>query len=101
MTNTVAQERIENDESTHVNLNELGQRASKLGVEIADVNGVVSDLNDIGQAQASHVQAAVSASQQMDRANQKLSSSMGETKQSADRARDILSYSAEKSCRYC
>ena len=96
MTNAVAQKRIENDESTHVNLNELGQRASKLGVEIADVNGVVSDMNEIGQAQASHVQAAVSASQQMDRANQKLSSSMGETKQSADRARDILSYSDER-----
>ncbi len=96
MTNVVAQKRTEIDESTDVNLNELGQRASKLGVEIADVNGVVSDGNDIGRAQATHVQAAVSASQQMDRANQKLSSSMGETKQSADRARDILSYSAEK-----
>ncbi|MFT6657252.1 methyl-accepting chemotaxis protein [Maritalea sp.] len=96
MTNGLARVQTENGEVGDVNLNELGQRASKLGVEIADVNGVVSDLSEIGKAQAGYVQAAVSASQQMDRANQLLSSSMGETKQSADRARDVLTHSSEK-----
>ncbi|MCZ4272100.1 methyl-accepting chemotaxis protein [Maritalea porphyrae] len=96
MTIGLAQARDEIENVGSVNLGELGQRASKLGVEIADVNGIVADLSEIGQAQAKYIQSAVSASQQMDRANQRLSASMGETKQSADRARDVLSYSAEK-----
>jgi len=96
MTTGLAQTRDENKDTDGINLNELGQRASRLGVEIADVNGVVADLAEISQSQAKYVHSAVSASQQMDRANQKLSATMGETKQSADRARDVLSYSAEK-----
>jgi len=96
MTNGLARVHDDSSDSDRMNLNELGQRASKLGVEIADVNGVIADLNSIADAQGRCVQSAVSASQQMDRANQKLSSSMGETKQSADRTRDVLSYSAEK-----
>lgn len=95
MMNAIAQTEIDELQPS-VNFDELGKRASTLGVEIADVNGVISDLNDIGKIQANYVHAVVEASHSIDSANLKLSSSMSETKKSADRARDILSYSAEK-----
>ncbi len=80
----------------NINLSDLGNRASKLGVEIADIHGIVGDLTAIGKAQDQHVRASVQASRQMDSANNKLSSTMEEVKRSADNARNILSYSAEK-----
>jgi len=79
-----------------VNVNDIGKRASALGVEIADIHGLVTDLNGIGQAQAKYIDGASRASADMSRANKSLSTSMNGTKISADRARDILSYSAEK-----
>lgn len=96
MTNLNVNERFEDAQSLNIDLAELGSRASKLGVEIADINGVVSDLSEISGKQNHHVKAAVGASRQMDSANQKLASSMEEVRKSADNARNILSYSAEK-----
>jgi methyl-accepting chemotaxis protein len=96
MTNLDVTERLEDAQSLNIDLAELGARASKLGVEIADINGVVGDLSDISEKQNHHVREAVQASRQMDSANQKLSSSMTDVRHSADNARNILSYSAEK-----
>ncbi|MGJ8527339.1 methyl-accepting chemotaxis protein [Maritalea sp.] len=74
----------------------FSQSASKLNAEALDVKTILGDLDDIGKAQAKLLRAAIGATRNMDQSNNKLSSCMAETQQTADQTRTILSNSAEK-----
>jgi methyl-accepting chemotaxis protein len=75
-------------------LSDIGQRAGRLGVEIADVAGIVADLSAIGKAQAEHARSAMTAAEAMNETNATLARSMKETRSSAVNTRTVLGESA-------
>lgn len=77
-----------------VALGDIGDRAGRLGVEIADVAGLITDLSAISQAQALQAEAAGSAARDMNAATAQLSQSMAETRMAAAEARRVLDQSA-------
>ena len=75
-------------------LGDIGDRAGRLGVEIADVAGLVADLSAISQSQALQAEAARSAAREMSSATTQMSQSMGATREAAADARRVLDQSA-------
>lgn len=75
------------DETT---LADIGHRVERLGIEIADVNGVVSELAALGVQQAQNVSTVTRTSHQVLATNTKLAKSMAEAVHSAGQAEQIL-----------
>lgn len=76
-------------------LADIGKRAGHLGVEIADVAGIVTDLTSIGAAQAEHTKAARAAAEALAETNAWLADSMGEARATANNTRVVLGESAD------
>ncbi len=75
-------------------LADIGQRAGRLGVEIADVAGIVADLAMIGRTQAEHAGTAMQAAAAMNETNAELAGLMRRTRASAVETRGVLQDSA-------
>lgn len=75
-------------------LSDIGERAGRLSVEIADMAGLIGDLTALGQTQSSRAQGAMAAAEQMTETNAALSASMAAARGSADIAQATLSKSA-------
>lgn len=76
-------------------LSDIGERAGRLSVEIADMAGVIGDLSALGEVQSSRAQGAVAAAGQMTDTNAALASSMAAARASADVTQQTLSKSAD------
>jgi methyl-accepting chemotaxis protein len=74
---------------------DIGDRAGRLGVEIADVAGLIADLSAITQQQGLQAEAARSAAQDMNAAATQLGQSMTTTRTAAAEVRGILHQSTE------
>lgn len=75
-------------------LGDIGDRAGRLGVEIADVAGLIGDLSSVSQSQALKAEAARASAREISAATQRLGSSMGTTREAASEARRVLDLSA-------
>ncbi len=75
-------------------LSDIGDRAGRLGVEIADVAGLVSDLSAISQQQALQAETAKQTARELNASTTRLGHSMGATREAAADARRILDQSA-------
>lgn len=76
-------------------LSDIGDRAGRLGVEIADVAGLIGDLTALGQTQSRCAQGAMAAADEMAQTNTILSAAMAAARQSADATQSTLRDSAE------
>ena len=76
-------------------LSDIGDRAGRLGVEIADVAGLIGDLTVLGQTQSRCAQGAMAAADEMAQTNTILSAAMAAARQSADATQSTLRDSAE------
>ncbi|HTO27509.1 MAG TPA: methyl-accepting chemotaxis protein, partial [Devosia sp.] len=74
--------------------NDIGDRAGRLGVEIADVAGLVADLSALSQQQALQADAARAAAREMNAATAQLGQTMSTTRSAASEVRAILDVSA-------
>jgi methyl-accepting chemotaxis protein len=74
---------------------DIGDRAGRLGVEIADVAGLIADLSAISQQQGQQADAALSAAQEMNTATTQLGHSMTTTRTAAAEVRVILHHSTQ------
>lgn len=90
--------RLEIPESTHPkqSLADIGERGGRLGVEIADMAGLIGDLTALGHSQTEQARAAVSAARQMSQTNAALAAAMDEARASADSTKTTLSETAER-----
>lgn len=88
--------RLETPEDSRPNqsLADIGERGGRLGVEIADMAGLIGDLTALGHAQTAQARAAVAAARQMSQTNAALASAMDEARASADATRTTLSETA-------
>ncbi|MGE3988207.1 methyl-accepting chemotaxis protein [Pseudorhodoplanes sp.] len=75
-------------------LSDIGDRSGHLGVEIADMAGLVGDLTELGQQQVLRARAAVAAARELNATNADLSAAMESARYSADTTRATLSESA-------
>ena len=75
-------------------LADIGERSGHLGVEIADMAGLIGDLTALGHAQTDQARAAVAAARQMSQTNAALASAMDEARASADTTKTTLSETA-------
>ncbi|MBK8084468.1 MAG: methyl-accepting chemotaxis protein [Devosia sp.] len=75
-------------------LGEIAARIGGLGVEIADLSGLVGDLAAIGATQAKAAGAAMSAARSMRATSTSLSASMQHARDAAAHTREVLSQSA-------
>jgi methyl-accepting chemotaxis protein len=82
-------------EETNPALAEIGERAGRLGIEIADIVGIIGDLSALGEEQSAHVQDVGAAARQMGKANRLLATAMAETRATADNTRLTLGETAE------
>jgi len=73
---------------------DIGDRAGRLGVEIADVAGLIADLSKISQQQASQALATQNAASDMNTAAAQLSRTMGSSRKTAAEVRAVLDKSA-------
>ncbi len=73
----------------------IGDRSGQLGIEIADLAGIISDLAKLGQTQQHHSRGAEAAAQHMADANAVLFELMQSARASAYETRDTLQASAE------
>jgi methyl-accepting chemotaxis protein len=69
---------------------DIGDRAGRLSVEIADAAGLIGDLTALGQTQSQRAQGAMTAARQMAETNAVLSSAMNAARASADAAEGTL-----------
>lgn len=76
-------------------LADIGERSGRLGVEIADMAGLVSDLTRLGNEQTEQANAAMEAARQMSLTNAELASKMDEASNSAAATRATLSEATE------
>jgi methyl-accepting chemotaxis protein len=76
-------------------LSDIGERAGHLGVEIADMAGLIGDLTTLGTTQSQRAQGAMSAARQMGQTNATLSTAMAAARASADTTETTLRDSAE------
>jgi methyl-accepting chemotaxis protein len=76
-------------------LSDIGERAGRLSVEIADMAGLIGDLTALGQTQSQRAQGAMAAAGQMTEMNAALSASMSAARASADETQATLSKSAD------
>ena len=75
-------------------LSDIGDRAGRLSVEIADAAGLIGDLTALGQTQTQRAQGAMTAARQMAETNALLSSAMTAARASADAAEETLRHSS-------
>ena len=75
-------------------LSDIGDRAGRLSVEIADAAGLIGDLTALGQTQSKSAQGAIAAAQQMAETNALLASAMEAARVSADTTEATLRDSA-------
>lgn len=73
---------------------DIGDRAGRLGVEIADVAGLIADLSKLSGQQQAQAQATQSAAASMNAAAAQLSRTMGTSRQAAAEVRAVLDKSA-------
>ena len=76
-------------------LSDIGDRSGRLGVEIADMAGVIGDLSKLGEQQTERTRGAVAATRQMMEANGTLTQAMESAKISAHATQTTLSESAD------
>ncbi len=69
---------------------DIGHRVERLGIEIADVNGVASELAALGVQQAQNISTVARTSNQVLSTSTKMANSMAEAAQSAEQAQEIL-----------
>ncbi len=74
----------------------IGQRAGKLGVEIAGIAGLIEDLSAVGLAQTERVTELMAAAREMRETTHSLGASMGETVAAAEETRRVFGDSATK-----
>ena len=74
----------------------IARRVGGLGVEIADLSGIISDLSAIGGQQSRSAGAAKTAAATMHHATTALSSAMQATRESAAETRNIIEASADE-----
>jgi methyl-accepting chemotaxis protein len=77
-------------DSTRQPLADIGERGGRLGVEIADMAGLVGDLSALGHAQTAQARAAVAAARQMSQTNAALAAAMDEARASVEATRGTL-----------
>jgi methyl-accepting chemotaxis protein len=82
------------DDRPRQSLSDIGDRSGHLGVEIADMAGLVGDLTALGQQQIVQARAAVAATREMNATNADLAAAMESARYSADSTRATLSESA-------
>lgn len=75
-------------------LSDIGDRAGRLGVEIADVSGLVSDLSALAEQQSRQAATVVGAAREMAQTTAQLSQTMGVTRNAAAETREVLNQSA-------
>jgi len=78
-------------DSPRGSLADIGERGGRLGVEIADMAGLVGDLTKLGREQSEQANAAIDAARQMSVTNAELASKMCEASNSAAATRATLS----------
>lgn len=76
-------------------LSDIGERSGRLGVEIADMAGVIGDLAALGQVQLERARGAVAAARQLAHTNGVLAETMQNAKASAQATQATLSESAD------
>jgi methyl-accepting chemotaxis protein len=74
---------------------DIGDRAGRLGIEIADAAGLIGDLTVLGQTQSQRAEGAMAAARQTAETNAALSSAMTAARASADATETTLRDSAE------
>ena len=82
------------DDRPRNSLSDIGDRSGHLGVEIADMAGLVGDLTALGQQQTQQARAAVAAAREMNATNADLAAAMESARYSADSTRTTLGESA-------
>ncbi|MBS0247756.1 MAG: methyl-accepting chemotaxis protein [Proteobacteria bacterium] len=82
-------------DSRSSSLSDIGDRAGRLSVEIADAAGLIGDLTALGQTQSKNAQGAMSAAQQMAETNALLAAAMEAARVSADTTEATLRDSAD------
>lgn len=82
------------DDHPRQSLSDIGDRSGHLGVEIADMAGLIGDLTVLGQQQIAQARAAVAAAREMNATNADLAAAMESARHSADSTRTTLSQSA-------
>lgn len=80
--------------SVDSSLSDIGERSGHLGVEIADMAGIIGDLAKLGQQQTESARGAITATRQMMETNGALTSAMESAKDSAHTTQATLSESA-------
>lgn len=86
--------RRDEDQRTDNEFAVIAHRVGGLGVEIADLSGIVADLSAIGVNQGKSAGAAMAAAETMHKTTSALSRSMQTARESAAETRDILGKSA-------
>jgi methyl-accepting chemotaxis protein len=76
-------------------LGQIADRLGRLGISIADVNGVIADLSSLAETQLDLAQQAASDAAAMREAASQLAESMGTTRQAVERSGSTLSESTE------
>ena len=74
---------------------DIGPRASRLGLEIAGIAGLIEDMVKLGRAQEESLRAVVASARQTADTNRRLAESMDEAKSSAEATRAVLAESAD------
>lgn len=82
------------DDRPRNSLSDIGDRSGHLGVEIADMAGLVGDLTTLGEQQTRQARAAVSAAREMNATNADLAAAMDSARHSAEATRTTLGESA-------
>lgn len=73
----------------------IGERASRLGVEIADIVGIIDDMGKLGHRQSETLRGIVREAEATGKINARLAASMEEMRASAAQTRSTLSSSAD------
>lgn len=82
-------------ETPGADISGIGPRASRLGIEIADIAGIVEDLGKLGREQEDRLRAVVASARETGETNALLASTMAETRGTAEETRAHLSSSAD------
>lgn len=89
-----AQDRVSGPGENTTRLGDIGDRAGRLGVEIADVSGLVSDLSALAEQQSRQAASVVSAAREMAQTSAQLSQTMTVSRNAAADTRQVLDQSA-------
>jgi methyl-accepting chemotaxis protein len=96
---SLAQLRVDDDaqDTTQhdIDIAAIGERASRLGIEIADIVGIIDDLGGLGHKQMETLRGVVRSANATAAANASLETSMAEARASASETRAVLSSSAD------